>query len=137
MDILIAGWGGIFGFQRFVVVQQVVTFVFTVGLIPFFSAPLRAMPRKCWSWLLWGSILIVAQFYILNWTISKYGDPTAINIFYSSRGIWTVLLVWTIGPILGNREKHHGWKVFVWRTIGAVLLMCAVFLVIFADVIHL
>ena len=127
----------VFGFQRFVVLQQVVTFIFTAALIPFFSAPLRKMPGKCWTWLLIGSFLMVVQFYILNWTISEYGDPTAINIFYSSRGIWTILLVWTIGPMLGNRENDHGWAIFAWRTIGASLLLCAVFLVIFADVIPL
>jgi uncharacterized membrane protein len=131
MDILIAGWGQAFGFQRFVVLQQVVTFGLSFALIPFFKGSLSAMSRRCWPWLIGGSVLIVTQFYILNWTISTYKDPTAINIFYSSRGIWSVLLVWAVGPLFGNRERRLGWSGFWRRGLGAVLLFTAICLVIF------
>jgi drug/metabolite transporter (DMT)-like permease len=131
MDILIAGWGQVFGFQRFVVIQQIVTFGLSFALIPFFKGSLRAMDRRCWPWLIAGSLLIVIQFYILNWTISTYKDPTAINIFYSSRGIWSVLLVWAVGPLFGNREQRHGWSGFWRRGLGATLLFSAICLVVF------
>jgi drug/metabolite transporter (DMT)-like permease len=131
MDILVAGWGKSFGFQRFVVVQQVVTFGLSFALIPFFKAPLWAMAGRCWPWLLGGGLLIVGQFYLLNWTISTYGDPTALNIFYSSRGIWSVMLVWAVGPLFGNRERGHGWRIFWWRVLGALLLFAAICLVLF------
>ena len=133
MDILIAGWAREFGFQRFVVLQQVVCFALTLTLIPFFKGSLKEMPRRCWPWILAGSFIIVLQFYILNWTISTYGDPTAINIFYSSRGIWSVLLVWMVGPLFGNMERGHGWPVFWRRVIGSVLLFAAICLVVFEN----
>lgn len=133
MDILIAGWGKAFGFQRFVVVQQAVCFLLSLFLIPFFSEPLRRMRRSCWPWLIGGSIVVVAQFYILNWTISEYQNPTAVNIFYSSRGIWSVLLVWMVGPWFGNLERGHGWGGFWRRGLGASLLFAAICLVIMGE----
>jgi drug/metabolite transporter (DMT)-like permease len=133
MDILIAGWGREFGFQRFVVLQQVVSFGLSFCLIPLFKGPLSRMPARCWPWLLAGGLLIVAQFYLLNWTIARYGDPTAINIFYSSRGIWSVLLVWAVGPLFGNRERGRGWGAFGFRVLGALLLFAAISLVLFEN----
>lgn len=130
MDILIAGWAGEFGFQRFVVVQQVVVFACSLFLIPFFQGPLRQLPLRCWPWLLGGSLVIVVQFYILNWTISQYGNPTAVNILYSSRGLWSVLLVWSVGPLFGNLERGHGWGMFWRRGVGAGLLLLAISLVV-------
>jgi drug/metabolite transporter (DMT)-like permease len=130
MDILIAGWGSAFGFQRFVVVQQVVVLFLSVALIPFFKGRLRDMPRASWPWLLGGSALIVCQFYLLNWTIATYQDPTALNIFYSSRGLWSVILVWSVGPFFGNHERVHGRGVFLRRGFGAALLFIAICLVL-------
>jgi drug/metabolite transporter (DMT)-like permease len=122
MDILIAGWGKQFGFQRFVVLQQIVMFVLSLGLIPFFKGSLRSLPRLSWPWLIGGSLLIVCQFYLLNWTISTYQDPTALNIFYSSRGLWSVILVWSVGPAFGNYERGHGMRTLLRRGLGAALL---------------
>jgi drug/metabolite transporter (DMT)-like permease len=133
MDILIAGWGKAFGFQRFVVIQQLVVQVLSLAIIPFFNDRLFRMSRASWPWLMAGSLLVVVQFYILNWTISTYGDPTAINIFYSSRGIWSVLLVWAVGPLLGNFERGQGWPVFWRRALGATLLFAAICLVLLEN----
>jgi drug/metabolite transporter (DMT)-like permease len=137
MDILIAGWGKQFGFQRFVVLQQVVTILLSLALIPLFKDSLWKMSRRCWPWLVGGSLLIVLQFYILNWTISTYKDPIAINIFYSSRGIWSVFLVVTVGPFLGNNERGHGWPILWRRSLGATLLFAAICLVVFENLVSL
>ncbi|HSH09575.1 MAG TPA: DMT family transporter [Oceanipulchritudo sp.] len=137
MDVLMAGWGLAFGFQRFISFQQVVTFGLSLLLIPFFKAPLFQMPRSCWIWLLAGSGIIVFQFYILNWTISTFQQPTVVNIFYSSRGLWSVILVWGVGSFFGNRESRHGWQVFWRRAIGAGLLFVAICLVLLEKAFHL
>ena len=137
MDILIAGWGAAFGFQRFVVLQQVVTIFMSIGLIPFFKDSLSKTPNRCWPWLIAGSLLIVLQFYILNLTISTYKNPTAINIFYSSRGIWSVFLVIAVGPVFGNFERGHGWPILWRRILGSILLFAAICLVVFENLLSL
>ena len=137
MDITIAGWGKAFGFRRFAALQQVFTFGFSLLLIPFFSGSLRSMSGKCWGWLLGGSVIIVGQYYLLNWTISTYQDPTAMNILYSSRGIWSVILVWSIGSWFGNREGGLGWGIFWRRVVGAGFLFAAICLVLLENLFHL
>lgn len=133
MDIFIAGWAKAFGFQRFVVVQQLVVLALSLALVPFFKGRLWDMPRASWPWLLAGSLLVVGQFYLLNWTIATYQDPTALNIFYSSRGLWSVILVWSVGPLFGNHERVHGRAVFIRRGFGAALLFMAICLVLLGD----
>lgn len=133
MDIFIAGWAKAFGFQRFVVIQQWVVMALSLALIPFFKGSLWGMPRASWPWLIAGSVLVVCQFYLLNWTIATYQDPTALNIFYSSRGLWSVVLVWSVGPLFGNKERVHGRTVFMRRGFGAALLFMAICLVLLGD----
>ena len=130
MDILIAGWGMSFGFQRFVALQQVVTFVFSLFLIPFFKEPIRKVPVHSLWWIFAGSLIIVGQFFLLNWTIAILREATAINIVYSSRGVWSVILVWTIGRLLGNEERSRGTAVLVQRALGSLLLVVAISLVV-------
>lgn len=137
MDICVAGWGEAFGFRKFVAFQQVVTFGLSLTLIPFFKGSLRSMSTTCWGWLVGGSLIVVGQYYLLNWTISTYKDPTAVNIFYSSRGIWSILLVWSVGSLFGNPEGGLGWRVLTRRIFGASLLLAAICLVLLEDSFHL
>jgi hypothetical protein len=113
-----------------VALQQVVTLAFSALLIPFFREPLKAIPIKSLWWIIAGSVIIVGQFFILNWTIATYQDPTAINIVYSSRGVWSVLLVWFVGSLFGNTEKSLGGGVIARRAVGAILLLLAISLVL-------
>ena len=50
-----------------------------------------------------------------------------MNIIYSTRALWGVLLVWIIGHKLGNFEvSQHGHAVMAKRLAGALLLSIAV-----------
>jgi len=51
---------------------------------------------------------------------------TVINIVYNSRGIWSVLLVWLVGPWFGNIEREYGMRVMLTRLIGSMLLLSAI-----------
>jgi drug/metabolite transporter (DMT)-like permease len=133
MDICVAGWGEAFGFRKFVAFQQVVTFGLSLLLIPFFKESLFRMPTRCWGWLLGGSLVVVTQYFLLNWTIATCKEPTSVNILYSSRGIWSVVLVWTVGGLFGNREQDLGWRVLTHRILGAGLLFVAICLVLLED----
>lgn len=133
LDITIAGWGRAYGYERFVAIQQLVCLGLSFTLFPFFKGPLTQMGPRCWPWLLAGSLLMAGQFYLLTWTISTFGDPTVMNILYSSRGIWAIVLVWSIGPLVGNLENLHGWPVFWRRILGASLLFIAILLVVFDN----
>ena len=130
MDVIIAGWGREFGFKKFVSIQQFVMLLCSIPLLRYFQAPLRQIPKPAWKWLLISSVLICSQFFLLNWTIAHYGKPTVINILYSSRGLWSVLLVWLLGRYLLSAESKATKSTFIRRLTGALLLLAAVAVVL-------
>lgn len=130
MDVIFAGWAKAFGIQKFFAIQQSVLLLCSIPLIFYFQAPLRKIPKAAWKWLLLSSVLICSQFFLLNWTIAHYGKPTVINILYSSRGLWSVLLVWMIGKYLLSAENKAGNAAFIRRLGGALLLLGAVAIVL-------
>jgi len=99
-------------------------------LLPFFRQPLRTIPRAAWAWTFWGCVICGAQAGGMAYTLGHYGGATAINVVYSTRGLWSILMVWTAGSWFGNDEQKAGTSVMVRRLAGAVLLLGAVGLVL-------
>ena len=99
--------------------------IFSLGLIPFFRAPLRELSREAWSWLGGGAFLMAIQGLPLIVTLAIFGDATAVNVVYGSRGLWSVLAVWWLGARLGTRESNLGM-----RLSGAALMFAALILVV-------
>lgn len=99
-------------------------------LMPFFREPLRTIPRAAWPWAVGGSILCAAQSGGMAFTLGHYGEAPAVNVVYSTRGLWSILLVWAVGPRLGNQERAAGAGVMIRRLAGALLLLVAVGLVL-------
>jgi hypothetical protein len=58
-----------------------------------------------------------------------FGDATAVNIVYGTRGLWSVLLVWLAGRWLGSDEGSRGATVLGGRLAGAALMTAAVVVV--------
>jgi hypothetical protein len=104
--------------------------VLSFSLIFKFSAPLRAVRKDAWPWLLLGSALLGTQSILFVCTLAIYGKATAANVIYSSRGLLSVALVWLIGHWFANEEQDLGAKVMRWRMIGAAVMLSAIALVI-------
>ena len=88
-------------------------------------APLRQISRPAWPWLLGGATLLAIQAAGMGFAIGAFGDATAVNIVYSSRGLWAVLAVWWIGHWFKNDEQHLGGAVLRLRLWGAGLMLAA------------
>jgi drug/metabolite transporter (DMT)-like permease len=129
-DVLLQKWSPPWGPGRFLPAMMAVVPVLGFGFVPFFHAPLRAVPRAAWPWLLAGCVFIGLQSVLFGIAVVKYGNATAANILVSSRGLWSVVAVWLIGHWFGNRERHLGARVLRWRLAGAVLMMAAIVLVL-------
>jgi len=99
-------------------------------MIPFFREPLREVPRRAWPWALAGCLVGAAQSGGMAITLGAFGHATAVNIVYSTRGLWSILLVWVAGPWFGNQERTAGAAVMGRRMAGALLLLGAVGLVL-------
>lgn len=129
-DVLVSKWGPAWGAGRLLPMIFWMNAIFSLSLITKFKAPLSAVQKGAWPWLLLGAALLSTQSILFVSTLAKNGHPTTANIVYSSRGLLTVGCVWLVGHWFGIRERDTGAKVMRWRLIGAVLMMSAIALVI-------
>ena len=97
------------------------------------------MPPRQWGriyrgpgsgWTLAGTAFIGLQGAFLYAAIALSGDPVGVNIVYAVRGLWSVILVASVGKLLGNRESGLGGSVLALRGFGAALLFGAVWVVL-------
>ena len=129
-DVLVQKWASLWGVGRFLSINFLLLTGWSLALVPAFSAPLRQIARPAWPWLISGSTALGLQAAGLTIALGTYGDATAINVFDSSRGLWSVLAVWWIGHWFKNEEQHLGGKVLRFRFWGAGLMLVAVGLVL-------
>ncbi|MGE9290543.1 MAG: EamA family transporter [Puniceicoccales bacterium] len=129
-DNLVSVWSIRFGRPAFVIVLSALVAIFSFVLIPFFNAPLRTVPRKAWPWVLWGCGLLGMQALLMALAMT-YEDPTVANTLYSSRGLWAVVLVATIGLWFGNREGQLPKWILVARLGGSLLILVSIYLMLF------
>ena len=119
-----------FGPIPFIVIMVLVVAVLSLFMVPFFSSPLKYCPRKAIGFAALGGLAIGIQGLILNLSLAFLGQATAMNIIYSTRALWGVLIVWILGAVLGNNEAAlHGHKVMFKRFAGALLLSISVIMV--------
>lgn len=129
-DNLVSIWSEDFGRTAFVVVLFLFVSIFSLGLIPFFNEPLRKVPSKAWPWVGIGATVLGLQALLFGVALT-YEDPTLANTLYSSRGLWAVILVATIGVWFGNREGSLPRWVLMARLGGSVLILLAIYLMLF------
>ncbi len=130
-DVLVQRFAPAWGAGRYLPCMFGFLLLFSFALIPFFSAPLRAVPRAAWSWLAPGSVLLALQAAGVAYTLGAYGRATATNILYSTRGLWSVLAIGLLGAWLGiDGERKLPGAVFRRRLAGAGLMLAAIALVI-------
>ena len=128
-DVLVQRYGEVWGFERFIPLVFGMVALGSFAFIPFFNAPLRKIPRKAWPWLAPGAVLLSFQALGMAYALTNYGSATAVNVVYSLRGIFSVLLVIYIGSYFGNTEGHAGSRVMLRRLISGVLIFLAVILI--------
>lgn len=130
-DVLVQKWAPPWGVGRFLPVMLWFVAVLAVVFVPLFNAPLREIPRGAWPWLLGGCGFIALQSVLFVSYLAKFGNATAANVIYSSRGLWSIVAVWLVGHWFHNAEQHLGRRVLWWRLIGAALMLAAITLVLF------
>jgi drug/metabolite transporter (DMT)-like permease len=129
-DVLVQKWAPAWGAGRFVPTMLGFVAMLSLGTRWFFPAPLTAIPSAAWPWLIGGSVILAFQSLMFVWSVATFGQATSVNVVYSSRGLWSVVLVWIIGHWFGNREHELGGAVLRWRLVGALMMMAAIGLVL-------
>ena len=105
-DVIHQLWVRPFGFGHFAPVMFATVGLLSFTLIPFFSAPLRQMPRPMVVWALGGGLLLTIQAMGIAYCIAVYHEVTVTNVLYNTRGLWSVALVWVVGHWFANAEKQ-------------------------------
>ncbi|MFW5883503.1 MAG: hypothetical protein ACOCVG_03970 [Verrucomicrobiota bacterium] len=129
-DALVQKWAREMGSYAFISTMFVTVAVLSFGLIPLFRGKLREIDGWAWPWLLAGTAILAVQALLLALALGLFGHATTMNILYSSRGLWSILLVLSIGPLIGNLERNAGTRILILRTSGVLLLTLAIILVL-------
>lgn len=128
-DVLVMRWAPGWGAGRFLPVTMVFGALFSTGFVPLFRKPWTEVDRAGWRPLGLGALFIALQSLILVYGLATFGDATAMNVVYSTRGLWSVLAVWWLGHWFANREMELGAVAMRGRLLGAALLCAAIVLV--------
>ncbi len=131
-DVIMEKTAASFGEIPFLVVSVLSCAIASLALVPFFEGPLLAMPKASIKWALWGSALYGLEAIAFYIAISFYGQATAINVLYSSRGLWSIFVVWAMAYFFNYKPNPVSSAVLLRRGLGTVLLFIAILLVIFA-----
>ena len=125
-DVLVQRWSPAWGIGRFLPLTMAVSGVLSLGFIPFFRAPLSALPAPTWRWLVIGAVTLGVQTIMFVASLAQWGNAPAANVLYSSRGLWSVAFVWLFGHWVKNREQQLAPSVLRSRLAGAALMTAAI-----------
>lgn len=103
--------------------------IYSLVFIPQFQRSKWRIPEIRRSLIL-GGLLIALQAMCIIFTISTFGDAARVNVVYSARGIWGVLLAWATAMIWGGSEADLSPKTMIGRLTGAMLITTSVVIAI-------
>jgi drug/metabolite transporter (DMT)-like permease len=129
-DVSVQRWSPTWGLGRFLPITMGLSALLSIAFMAKFRAPLSAIPRITWKWLLAGTLTLGLQSVVFVSAVAQWGHAASANVIYSSRGLWTIVLVWIFGQWVRSQEQHLGNRVLTGRLVGALLMMSAIALVL-------
>lgn len=124
-DILVQHWSPRMGFAGFMFPALVAGALMSVVTLPGAIANRDAV-RVAWRPTLLGATFNVGQGMLLTLSIALHHDATTTNVLYGLRGVWSLVLVVTLGRAFRNTERQLGLGTLGARLSGALLMLCAV-----------
>lgn len=128
-DVMVAAFGEDFGVSEFLFIVMLVNGLWSLLLIPFFNGSIREIRREAWIWILLGALLMSFQAMLLNYSLARYQNVSAMNIIYSSRGLFSVFLALPIAMMFGLPRELLTKRMIWQRGTGASLLCIAIAIV--------
>ena len=129
-DVLLQKWAPAWGGGRFLPLAMGMMGLLSLGMMRLFPSPLLALPRPALRWLGGGGVVFVLQSMLFATVIAHWGQATASNVIYSSRGLWSVVAVALLGQWFRSSEQSLGGAILRWRLGGAALMFTAILLVL-------
>ncbi|SMP70427.1 hypothetical protein SAMN06265222_11343 [Neorhodopirellula lusitana] len=126
LDSMVQLWSPAFSVQTFMPVAMIFAAVISLAMIPVLEGRYRDIPRPAWPWLVTGGFLTGLQAVFLSYAIGTWGQAAGANVVYSSRGLWSVVAVVTVGSYFSKTEFTAPRSVKAMRLIGAALITLAI-----------
>jgi drug/metabolite transporter (DMT)-like permease len=86
--------------------------------------------REAWGWGVAGILVLAVQAAGMAAAIGLFGNATGVNVVYSSRGLWSLLLLGLLARRLGVTETALAPGTFALRLLGSMLILAAVVMVL-------
>jgi drug/metabolite transporter (DMT)-like permease len=132
-DVLVqaccASPGAVWSSSRFLPIMFWSVAVYSTIFLPAFQRDKLFLPRVRWS-LLIGGLLIASQAVCVVFALSVFGDAPRVNVVYSMRGIWGVLLAWATALMWGGGEAQVTRAAMLLRLAGALTITVSVVIAI-------
>lgn len=125
-DVVMQKYAPTFGGRMFLAVMSSTNGLLSaaVMLIGYNRPP---MPwNRATAWSVGGSILVASQSFLMGLALAFHSDAIGANVVYATRGLWSLMVVALLGPLIGNRERHESGRVYGVRIIAALLLLVGV-----------
>jgi len=132
-DVLVQRWAPAWGVGRFL---PIVYWMVGLSSLPLLlRLPYRELRKpKVLFPLTAGAALIALQAICIVSTLAVFGDAARVNVVYSLRGLWGVILAWAVAKQWGGSEAMHKSSTMLIRLAGAVILAAAVVLVVLSEI---
>jgi drug/metabolite transporter (DMT)-like permease len=121
-DLLIQRWAPNWGAGYFLPIAFAFAALFSLAFIPLADRPADSRRLGVLRLLLIGAVLMSVQAIGMTVTLGLFGDAKRVNIVYSLRGLWGVLLTWLLARHVNTSGSGASHRTMVMRLIGAVLI---------------
>lgn len=79
--------------------------------------------NRATAWTVAGSALVASQSLLMGLALAFHSDAIGVNVVYATRGLWSLMVVALLGPLIGNRERHESGRAYGVRILAALLLL--------------
>lgn len=126
-DTMVGFFAKDFGVPLFLFLAILANALFSFGLVPFFRESFRQMPPMAWPWILAASVGMALQALLLNHTLATYQNVAAVNVIYTTRGLWSVCLGVVALKFFARADLPAAPpRIFLLRLSGAILMTLAI-----------
>jgi drug/metabolite transporter (DMT)-like permease len=130
-DVLVQHWVRALGLAVFVPTMFGLIGVASLALfLPGAGRNILVLPRPALMPLLVGSVLLGGQALFVATALALHRSATVVNIVYSSRAVWSVVLAWWLARWFEGAESRDAPAVLRRRLAGSLLVFAAVIAVL-------
>lgn len=121
-DLLIQRWAPAWGAGYFLPISLGFAAVFSLMFIKSADRVTQLKEKGAIRPLAIGAMLMAVQAIGMTLTLGLFGDATRVNIVYSLRGLWGVLLTWIVAGRITEIGSSPSHRTMAMRLIGALLI---------------